>query len=150
MKKDDRGETEAGTEEWVSQEKATDEKQDENKEERNGRTGLVLTGRGDWRRRPIPRVNKKYKGNRKRTRTEDERGNRRETRDIEYSGETNGIGYVRRKTTRRTTRKRQRDEKPKNTRRGYDEERIARITANKMKEEGTRKVDEPDRRTDTK
>jgi hypothetical protein len=33
---------------------------------------------------------------------------------------------------------------------GYDEKRIARITTNKTEEEGTRKVDEPDRRTDTK
>jgi hypothetical protein len=41
-------------------------------------------------------VNKKYKGNRKRTRTEDERGNRRETEDIGNSGEleTNGRNRV--------------------------------------------------------
>jgi hypothetical protein len=47
------------------------------------------------------------------------------------------------KTT--TTRETERHE-----RRGYEEEWIARITANKTEEEGTRKVDEPDRRTDIK
>jgi hypothetical protein len=81
------------------------------------RTGLVSAGRGDWRRRPIPRVTKKYRGNRKRMRTEDERGNRWETRDIENSGEINGrkSGILQRRTTRKTMRKRQRDEKPKDT-----------------------------------
>jgi hypothetical protein len=57
-------------------------------------------------------------GNRKRTKTEDERGNRWETRDIEYSGETNGRkwGMLRRKATGKTTRKRQRDDELKETR----------------------------------
>ena len=51
------------------------------------RTGLVPTGRGDWRREPIPKVNKKYRGNRKQTRTEDERGKRRRTKvDDERDG----------------------------------------------------------------
>ena len=61
------------------------------------RTGLVSTGRGDWRRRPIPRVIKKYRENRKRTRTEKER--------------RQGISNIAEKDDEKTTtRKRQRDE----------------------------------------
>jgi hypothetical protein len=92
------------------------------------RTGLVSTGRGDWRRKPIPKVNKNYKGNRKRTRTKDKRGNRRETGDIGNSGEleTNGRNRIcAEKDDEKTTKRR---ETEGHETKGYDEERKARIT----------------------
>ena len=64
---------------------------------------------------------RKRKGDRKRTKTENERGNRRETGDIGNSGEleTNGRNRV---CVEKGDEKDEKDEKLKDTRRGYESE----------------------------